>query len=92
MERFIISNLIEAGVWIVVGIGMGVLSTRLEKPYKNIVAVVAIASAVIGMGDIVEAFTGSMWQAWWLILWNGGAMGALSFSLVWFVREWFFKR
>ena len=64
-------NMIEAGVWFVLSLGMLLHLFRADSTVRPTLAVLAETLAVFGGSDLVEAHTGAWWRPWWLFVWKG---------------------
>jgi hypothetical protein len=65
-------NYLEAGLWIVVGIGLAVRATSLAGgAARRNCLFAAITLLAFGVSDVVETRTGAWWHPWWLLVWKG---------------------
>lgn len=73
-----ISNYIEAGLWISMGIGCLLLAlVGRGRPIRLLPLVAAVVLIAFGGSDIVEAHTGAWWDPWWLLVWKGVCVAML---------------
>jgi hypothetical protein len=70
---FVLSNRVEAGLWLAIALALTVAGMRRSGPRLDLVAA-AIAFALFGMSDLIEATTGAWWRPWWLLVWKGGCV------------------
>jgi len=68
-------NIIEAGVWIVMGLGVVVWTVRTGSRRVGLVAGAALV--LFGLSDVVEAGTGAWWRPWWLLAWKLACVATL---------------
>jgi hypothetical protein len=73
---FVLSNRIEAGLWIVIAVAMAVAAWRRRHVRRDCV-VAAVAFALFGISDVVETHTGAWWSPWWLLAWKAVCVLAL---------------
>ena len=65
-------NYIEAGLWIVLGVGFAVRATRSASgAARQSGRIAAITLLAFGASDLVETRTGAWWHPWWLLVWKG---------------------
>lgn len=69
--EFRFGNYIEAGLWIVLGIGAAVWSRRIAGAARADLLVLALDLVAFGLSDVVEAQTGAWWKPLWLLAWKG---------------------
>jgi hypothetical protein len=72
-------NLIEAGLWAVIAVMIGVRAAFERPRIRQLFVILAVAFAAFGLSDIVEARTGAWWRPWWLFAWKAGCV--LTFAL-----------
>jgi hypothetical protein len=70
-------NMIEAGVWMVLALVLFCYAFAQPKPLRPALWLLAIAMAVFGGSDLVEAQTGAWWKPWWLFVWKALCVVAL---------------
>ena len=58
---FVIANVVEAGLWLVVALVVGIR-------WRNLPAVGLLVA--FGLSDLVETRTGAWWRPWWLLTWK----------------------
>ncbi|MBP7745469.1 MAG: hypothetical protein KA383_05000 [Phycisphaerae bacterium] len=71
MDEFVLANRIEAGVWIVMGLGFAVTAIRQAGLLRVRCVQAAVTLCAFGVSDLVEAHTGAWWKPWWLLVWKG---------------------
>jgi hypothetical protein len=67
---FVLSNRIEAGFWIVIGLIFAVAALRQSGIAWRRCAQGAVTLVLFGCSDVVEAETGAWWRPWWLLVWK----------------------
>jgi hypothetical protein len=72
---FVLSNRIEAGLWLVIALAMAVAAWRRRHVRRDCV-IAAIAFALFGASDVVETHTGAWWRPWWLLAWKAACLFA----------------
>lgn len=79
-----VSNYIEAGLWITMGIGCLLLAcfAGRRRPIRLLPLAAAGVLIVFGCSDIVEAHTGAWWDPWWLLVWKVLCVGLLVLLLI----------
>ena len=75
----VIGNYIEAGFWIVIGVAFLARSRRLRPPYFALAIAAGVTFVLFGCSDVVEAQTGAWWRPWWLLVWKGACLVALTY-------------
>lgn len=70
-EFFALSNYIEAGFWIVIGLICAGCAFRRTGTIQRRCWQAAFTFAAFGCSDAVEADTGAWWGPWWLLVWKG---------------------
>lgn len=76
------ANLIEAGLWIVIGAAFWVY-VLVRGPASRATAIIAgVVFVAFGLSDVVETQTGAWWRPWWLLLWKGACLGVMGWLLV----------
>ena len=73
-------NLIEAGVWFILALGLFIDAFRRERSLRPTLWMLAITLAIFGVSDLVEARTGAWWKPWWLFFWKGACVAGLFFG------------
>jgi hypothetical protein len=71
---FVLSNRVEACLWLGIAASLAVAARRATVRRDCVAA--AIAFALFGVSDLVEATTGAWWTPWWLLVWKGGCLVA----------------
>ena len=79
-------NLIEAGVWFLLALVLGVYALRREKRLRATLFIIAFVLAVFGGSDLVEARTGAWWKPWWLFVWKAACVLVLLLGFIRFHR------
>ena len=69
-DFFVLSNRIEAGFWIVIGLIFAVASVWKTGTTRFRCTEAAIGLVLFGCSDLVEAETGAWWRPWWLLVWK----------------------
>lgn len=64
-------NLIEAGFWIVFGVGLTIAGMRRGRAIARLGLLSGMILCLFGLSDLVEASTGAWWRPWWLLVWKG---------------------
>ena len=77
---FVLSNRLEAGLWIVVALAMTVAAVR-RRHVRRECMIGAIAFALFGISDLVETTTGAWWRPWWLLAWKAACLVAFLWLL-----------
>jgi hypothetical protein len=72
-----VANYIEAGLWIVMGMGFAISARRGQARRRKLLAAVTLAA--FGLSDIAEVHAGggSWWQPLWLLTWKGACFFTL---------------
>jgi hypothetical protein len=60
-------NLIEAGFWIVLGVGLAIGGMRRGRAIARLGLLSGTILCLFGVSDLVEASTGAWWRPWWLL-------------------------
>lgn len=82
MDRFeTLFNLAEGVLWSVIAVAVAVNAFRYSGKKRRILASAAVAFALFGVSDWIEAETGSWWEPPWLLAWKAGCLLALVFAL-----------
>lgn len=69
-----LGNYLEAGLWILLGLGFAVHATRSPRPQWRRGWVTSLALVAFGLSDLAEVGTGAWWRPWWLLTWKGGCV------------------
>lgn len=77
-------NLIEALVWWVVAVVLWMRRRREGADVRRVLLILAVAFAVFGVSDLIEARTGAWWRPWWLLVIKACCVGVL----VWGFHGW----
>ena len=86
-HEFVYLNYVEAGLWIVLGIGAAVRSARYTGAVRRDLLILAIDLTAFGSSDVVESRTGAWWRPWWLLAWKAACVGVMLALLVAYVRR-----
>lgn len=88
MNEFIKFNLLEGIFWINLGMTSLVLYEILNKRYRTISLVSALALFLFGISDFIEIKKGSFLepQLWWLYIWKIINVGIFLFIIVWYLK------
>ena len=70
-------NLIEAGVWFLLGLVLLVHACRSPKRMRPILFALVTTLLLFGVSDLVESRTGAWWTPWWLFAWKAICVAAL---------------
>jgi len=73
-------NLIEAGVWALLAVVVGLYALRVRKPVRATLILLAVTMLVFGGSDLVESRTGAWWRPWWLFVWKAACVLVLGFG------------
>lgn len=84
MDIEIVGNRIEAGVWILVAIGLLVKGWRSANPLRRFYAILGVAFFVFGISDVIESFTGAWWRPWWLLAMKGTCIAVFVLGFGWY--------
>ena len=68
-----IFNLCEAGLWETVAVVLAVAAVRSAR-HRTEAVVAAVAFAIFGVTDVIEAHTGSYWEPIWLFFLKGACV------------------
>ena len=79
-------NLIEAGLWFVLGLALFIYTFRREKRLRPTLFGLALTLVVFGGSDLVEARTGAWWTPWWLFVWKAACVLGLWLGFVRYYR------
>ncbi len=79
-------NVIEAGVWILIGIVCLLSALRIgwSRRQRWIAAGVFV---LFGISDLVETLTGTWWRPWWLLVWKIGCIALILLLTVTGIRR-----
>lgn len=67
-------NLVEAALWAVISVTIAVRAVLERGAVRRIFVILAVAFAIFGVSDIIEARTGAWWRPWWLLAWKAGCV------------------
>jgi hypothetical protein len=70
-------NLIEAGFWIVFGVGLAIAGMRRGWAIARLGLLSGTILVLFGVSDLVEASTGAWWRPWWLLTWKGTCLSGM---------------
>lgn len=70
-------NVIEAGFWIVIGLGFAVAALRASSKRRTRCLQATVTLVAFGISDIVECYTGAWWRPWWLFAWKALCVAVL---------------
>lgn len=79
-------NLIEAGVWFLLAVVLGIHALRRERRLRPTLFLIALALAVFGGSDLVESRTGAWWKPWWLFVWKAACVLLLLLGFIRYYR------
>jgi len=91
-RAFQISNYIEAGLWISIGVGFAIAAVRRKGiaytgSGRSKCRIAAVHFILFGLSDLVEAHTGAWYRPLWLLLWKGACLVGFSILLLLYFRE-----
>ena len=84
---FVLSNRIEAGLWLVIAVGMAIAAVYQRGVVRRDCLIAGITFAIFGGSDVVEATTGAWWRPWWLFAWKAACVLGLLVLLVRYARR-----
>ena len=70
LTPFQLANILEALLWMGIGIGFLVVAYRRVAVARAYCAIAALLLIIFGVSDLVEVATGAWWRPWWLLLWK----------------------
>jgi uncharacterized membrane protein YhaH (DUF805 family) len=76
-----IGNLIEAGLWGGVAVGMSLAAALAARPWRRTCMWLAPVFLVFGVSDLIEAQTGAWWRPWWLLALKAACVLAIAVGL-----------
>ena len=79
-------NLIEAGVWFVLALVLGIRALLAERRLRFTMALLVVTLVAFGFSDVVESRTGAWWRPWWLFLWKAACVVLLAFGFFRYYR------
>lgn len=86
-REFQVLNLVEAGLWIVLGLIAAWQAARRRSAIRRDLLLLAVALVAFGISDIVETRTGAWYRPWWLLLWKAACLAVMLALLVRHVRR-----
>ena len=86
-RAFQISNYIEAGLWITIGIGFAIAARRHSGITRRDCLIAAIDFVLFGISDLVEATTGAWYRPPWLLIWKGLCVLVFAWLLINYIRR-----
>jgi hypothetical protein len=86
-REFVHSNYIEAGLWIVLGVGAFVQAMRHRGVPRRDLLALAVDLVAFGLSDLVETRTGAWWRPWWLLTWKAACVGVMLALLLAYARR-----
>jgi hypothetical protein len=86
-QLFRTSNYIEAGLWIVIGMGFAMAAQGKSGLLRRRCWIAAVTFVLFGLSDLVEVRTGAWYRPWWLLMWKGACVMVLAWLLITYVRE-----
>ncbi len=81
------ANHIEAGLWLLMGLGFVIAGLRYAGATRRRCEIAGAALLAFGASDIVEARTGAWWRPWWLPAWKGLCLLVLCSIVVGYFRR-----
>lgn len=86
-RAFQISNYIEAGLWITMGIGFAMAAHRHIGLTRRHCLIAAIDLVLFGISDLVESQTGAWYRPLWLLIWKGLCLVVFAWLLIAHMRR-----
>lgn len=85
---FVTANLIEAGLWALIGLGLitSAISRKQSSVNQRLSVIAGLAFLAFGLSDVVETHTGAWWRPWWLFAWKAGCVLTLAILLGIYLR------
>lgn len=77
-QFFEIANYAEAGLWFVIACGFAVAWLHGRRHIQQLHLCGEIVFTAFGVSDMVEAHTGAWWRPWWLLIWKGVCVIAIT--------------
>jgi hypothetical protein len=77
-DFFAIANRVEAGLWFAISVGLTARSFFVPGRLRTIYWELAVAFALFGVSDLIEAHTGAWWRPPWLLALKGGCLVAIA--------------
>jgi len=83
-------NAFELVLWPALGVAVAIRSRRESRPWRILGFVAAFWLVLFGLSDGVELYTKAWWHPWWLLVWKGTCLVALTVCTI--IRfRWFRK-
>ena len=86
-RAFQISNYIEAGFWICIGISFALAAFRQTGIARRQCRIAAVIFVLFGVSDLVESTTGAWYRPWWLLVWKGFCLLVFAWLLIEYLRS-----
>jgi hypothetical protein len=86
-RAFQISNYVEAGLWISIGIGFTLAALRQTGIARRHCWIAAVDFILFGISDLVEATTGAWYRPWWLLIWKVLCLLVFAWLVISYIRR-----
>ena len=86
-REFVLSNYIEGGFWIMLGVGAGIQAVRYSGAGRRDLLILTVDLIAFGVSDLVETRTGAWWRPWWLLAWKAACVGVMLALLLAYARR-----
>jgi hypothetical protein len=84
---FRVSNYIEAGLWISIGIGFAIAAVGAAVGVRRRCWIAAVTFILFGISDLVESRTGAWYRPMGLLIWKGACVVVLAVLMVLYFRD-----
>jgi hypothetical protein len=85
MEFDTIYNIVEIGLWTIIGLGF-VLHAVHHADYRRLALCTGIAFVLFGISDAIELQTGSWWDPWWLFAMKAACVTTFLTTLIIYLK------
>jgi hypothetical protein len=86
-RAFQISNYIEAGLWICIGLAFAIAALRHSGVTRRHCWIAAISFVLFGISDLVESTTGAWYRPLWLLIWKALCLLVFAWLLISYIRR-----
>jgi len=86
-RAFQISNYIEAGLWITIGMGFAMAALRHRGITRRQCLIAAVDFVLFGISDLVESTTGAWYHPLWLLIWKGACLLVFAWLLIKYLQR-----